>query len=210
MPWPSSVPAEPLSKPPGTNSTASDPFGLVLAEAFHVNLSPLKQDILKLYTKLRTSLEQERAEIQTRLSEIDAALGTGAAPEPASTAEPPIRRGPGRPKGSKRKMSPANKAKLIAGIKARWAKWRAEKGIKPAKTTTEKPKRKMSAAGKARIAAAAKARWAKYNAEKAGKAVAAPKAAKTKKFFSPAGRARLAAAAKARWAKVKAAGKSTL
>jgi hypothetical protein len=126
----------------------------------------MKHDILKQYTKLRISLEEERAEIRTRLSEIDAALGTEAAPEPASTGEAPIRRGPGRPKGGKRKMSPANKAKLIAGIKARWARYRAQKagkavaGSKPAAKT----KKFFSPAARARLAAAAKARWAKAKA----------------------------------------------
>jgi hypothetical protein len=102
----------------------------------------MKHDILKQYTKLRTSLEQERAEIKTRLSEIEAALGTEAVqdaedlvPFPEVEAGP-IRRGPGRPKGSKRKMSPANKVKLIAGIKARWAKYRAEKAGKVVENDT--------------------------------------------------------------------------
>jgi hypothetical protein len=88
----------------------------------------MKHDILKQYTKLRTFLEQERANIQSRLQEIEAALG-GTSPAPAAT---PLRRGPGRPKSTKakRKLSPANKAKLIAGIKARWARYRAEKAAK--------------------------------------------------------------------------------
>jgi hypothetical protein len=168
----------------------------------------MKYDILKQYTKLRTSLEQERAEIQTRLSEIEAALGTETAPEVASTAEAPIRKGPGRPKGSKRKMTAANKAKLIAGIKARWAKYRAEKAGKTVVSEVKgpgKPKGKMSAAGRAAIVAAQKARWAKIKAEKTGKPVEAPKAeGKPKRQISAAGKARIAAAAKARWAKVRA------
>jgi hypothetical protein len=131
----------------------------------------MKHDILKQYTKLRTSLEQERAEIQTRLSEIDAALGTEAASEPASTPEAPLRRGPGRPKGSKRKMTPANKAKLIAGIKARWAKYRAQKAGKAvaAPKPAAKTKKFFSPAARARLAAAAKARWAKAKATGKGK-----------------------------------------
>jgi hypothetical protein len=140
----------------------------------------VKLKILKQYVKLRTSLEKERAELQSRLGELEAVLGT-VAPEPAtapqlvSTAEAPIRRGPGRPKGSKRKLSPANKAKLIAGVKARWARYRAAKGLKApeaAKKGPGRPKGKkagLSAAGRAAIIAAQKLRWAKVKAEKAGK-----------------------------------------
>ena len=124
----------------------------------------MKPNILKKFVKIRTALEQERAKLLARLNAIQAALGTEAGPEPASTPEPATTIKP------KRKLSPENKAKLIAGIKARWAKYRAEKGVKVDKKA-KAPKRKgqMSAAGKARVIAAQKARWAKFRAEKAGK-----------------------------------------
>ena len=89
------------------------------------------QDILKQYVAMRKSLENERANIQARLNEIDAALGL---PEPVPTAvssgvTPPARvranKGPGRPKGSKGKLSAAGRAALVAAQKARWAKFRA-------------------------------------------------------------------------------------
>jgi hypothetical protein len=65
----------------------------------------------------------------------------------------------------KRKMSAAGKARIVAALKARWAKYkaakRANKAAKPAKK-----KFTMSAAAKAKISAAAKARWAKIKAAK--------------------------------------------
>jgi hypothetical protein len=125
-----------------------------------------KLKILKQYVKLRTSLEQERADIQSRLSEIEAVLGTEAAPQPASTAAALIRRGPGRPTGTRSRLSAAGKARIIAATKARWAKVKAEKGQAGPKAE-KKPRRKVSAAGRARIAAAARARWARVKAEKA-------------------------------------------
>jgi hypothetical protein len=179
-------------------------------------------NIVKEFVKIRSSLEQERTRLQKQLQDIDAALGIEAVqgggeplvPFPEVEAAP-IRRGPGRPKGTKakRKLSAAGKARIIAGTKARWAKLRAEKtgNVVVEKAKAPKGKGKMSAAGRAAIIAAQKARWAKVKAEKPGKPFAAPKdAAKPKKFFSAAARARLAAAAKARWAKAKATGKGKL
>ena len=122
----------------------------------------MKSNILKRFVKMRASLEQERIQLQKRLNEIQAALGSAVAPEPATTPESATS---GKPK---RKLSAANKAKLIAGIKARWAKYRAEKAGKVvAPPKAAKPKKFFSAAARARLAAAAKARWAK--AKKAGK-----------------------------------------
>lgn len=76
----------------------------------------MKQDTLKLYTKLRTSLEEERARLQARLKEIEAALGV----QPAAPAAPA--QAPG-----KRQMSAAGRAAIAAAAKARWAKYRAAK-----------------------------------------------------------------------------------
>jgi hypothetical protein len=140
----------------------------------------MKQDILKQYTKLRTSLEQERVRLQKQLQQIEAALGTEAVqgadnlvPFPEVEAAP-IRRGPGRPKGGKRKMSAAGKARIIAATKARWAKLRAEKAGKSVAlpqiaTPTAKPKKVFSKAARAALSAAAKARWAKAKAAGKGK-----------------------------------------
>jgi hypothetical protein len=106
--------------------------------------------------------------------------------------------------GAKRRrhMSRAGRARIIAAVKARWAKVKKNGKSKPAK----KGKRRLSAAGRAAIIAATKARWARVKGSKA-----APKAVKKgDRRSSPAVRAKLAAAARARWAKVKAEGKKTL
>ena len=58
-------------------------------------------------------------------------------------------------------MSAAGKARIVAALKARWARYNAAKAAKPAKK-----KFTMSAAAKAKISAAAKARWAKWKAAK--------------------------------------------
>src|SRR6266571_1501350 len=54
-------------------------------------------------------------------------------------------------------MSPAVRARIAAGARARWAKI---KGTTTAKPATQ-PRRKMSAAAKAKLSAMAKARWRK-------------------------------------------------
>jgi hypothetical protein len=75
-----------------------------------------------------------------------------------STAEPVAAKAPKK----KRKMSAAGKARIVAALKARWAKYKAAKqAAKPVKK-----KFTMSAAAKAKISAAAKARWAKWKAAK--------------------------------------------
>ena len=74
-----------------------------------------------------------------------------------STAKPVASPAPKK----RRKMSVAGRARLVAALKARWAKVKAAKSAKPAKK-----KFTMSAAARAKISAAAKARWAKIRAEK--------------------------------------------
>jgi hypothetical protein len=170
----------------------------------------MKTDILKNYVKLRSSLEQERSKLQARLTELDAALGI----EISVTAQGRVQAAAGPT--PKRKLSAANKAKLIAGIKARWAKYRAEKAGQAPKKGPGRPKGsrgKLSAAGRAAIVAAQKARWAKKKglvAPTPGKKVPAP--AKPRRKVSAAGRKAISAAAKARWAKARAekAGKTEL
>ena len=119
----------------------------------------MRQDILKKYTTLRTRLEKERATLRARLAGIEAALGSEAS---MAAAEAPT------PVKGKRRMSAANKAKLIAGIKARWARWRAEQAGEVAPKPARRVKRHYSAAARAALSAAAKRRWAKARA--AGKA----------------------------------------
>jgi len=69
-----------------------------------------------------------------------------------STAKPVASPAPKK----RRKMSAAGRARLVAALKARWAK---VKGQKTAAKPVKKARRKMSAAARAKIAAAAKARW---------------------------------------------------
>ena len=59
-----------------------------------------------------------------------------------------------------RKMSAAGRARIVAAVKARWAKVKGN--AKPVK----KARKEMSAAAKAKISAATKARWAKVKAAK--------------------------------------------
>jgi hypothetical protein len=61
----------------------------------------------------------------------------------------------------RRKMSAAGKARIVAALKARWAKVKAAKSGAEAKPA----KRKMSAAAKAKSSAAMKTRWAKVKAK---------------------------------------------
>ena len=56
-------------------------------------------------------------------------------------------------------MSAAGRRAIAKAAKARWAKYRAKKGGKPARK-----KRRFSAAARAKLAAVARARWAKAKA----------------------------------------------
>jgi hypothetical protein len=92
---------------------------------------------------------RQAIDIREQIEKLEAQL------ESLTSEGSPGKRGPGRPRGS-RKLSVADKARISAGMKAKWA---ARKGKAP-------KKRKMSAAGRAAIAAAQKARWAKVKAGK--------------------------------------------
>ena len=117
----------------------------------------MKWNILRQFKAARTSLNKERAKLQTRLAAIQAALGDQApAPAPAAEAEAPIR--------PKRRMSRAGRAAIIAGTKARWAAFWAKKGGKPGSKPARKVRKRFSAAARAAMAAAAKRRWAKAKA----------------------------------------------
>jgi hypothetical protein len=70
---------------------------------------------------------------------------------------------PGR-KG-KRRLSLAGRAAIIAGTKARWAKWAKASGASDAPKAAKKKDRRSSPAVRAKLAAAAKARWAKVKAQ---------------------------------------------
>jgi len=65
------------------------------------------------------------------------------------------------PAKRRRRMSRAGRARIIAAVKARWAK---QRGKKPAKVSVGKKDRRSSPAVRAKLAAAARARWAKAKA----------------------------------------------
>jgi hypothetical protein len=71
----------------------------------------------------------------------------------------------GKQTGTRRKISPAGRARIAAAQRARWAKVR--NGRPSAKAVTMLKKRTMSATARKKIAAAQRARWAKVRATKA-------------------------------------------
>jgi hypothetical protein len=116
--------------------------------------------------KVLRNLRAERARAQAALERIDGAI----------SALTDGRRGPGRPRAAaageqpaagerpRRKLSPAAKARIAAAQKARWARFRQEKGAAAGQATAkEKPrkKRRVSAETLAKMRAAQKARWAR-------------------------------------------------
>ena len=131
-----------------------------------------------------------KEQIETLQGQLDSIAAGSDSPMPVIAAK------------RRRRMSRAGRARIIAAVNARWAKFKKMAKSKPAK----KGKRRLSAAGRAAIIAGTKARWARVKGT-----AAAPKAAKKRdRRSSPAVRAKLAAAARARWAKVKAEGKKSL
>jgi hypothetical protein len=123
----------------------------------------MKSDSIKQFIALQKSLTQERDQIQARLEQLIAILGS------PSDAQRGVVDGGGGGGGipspfakEKRGMSAEGRAKIVAAQKARWAKYNAAKGSKV--ITARRVKRKMSVAGRAKIAAAARARWAKAKA----------------------------------------------
>jgi hypothetical protein len=107
----------------------------------------------------------------------------------------------------RRRMSPAARARIAAGARARWA--RVKGTADTASAPPKKARRKLSAAGRAAIVAATKARWARWAGAK-GARVTTKLVKKSDRRGSPAVNAKLAAIARARWRKVKAAGKTHL
>ena len=105
------------------------------------HISTLSVAQLKQAISIREQIESLQAQLDSLAS---GSTGTGR----------PVGRPPGRPGG--RKMSAAARARISAGMRAKWA---ARKG-----DASAPKKRKMSAAGRAAIRAAQKARWAKVKA----------------------------------------------
>jgi hypothetical protein len=128
----------------------------------------MKTDSLQQFVKLRNELSQEKSSLETRLSQINEALGdllgTPAAATP-SAAVSFVPRPTESGKKGKRTMSPEARARIAAAQKARWAAVRGESKSTPAPAAASngasvKPKRKMSAAGRKAIAEGARRRWA--------------------------------------------------
>jgi hypothetical protein len=94
-----------------------------------------------------SELRSERANLQTQLRHVDAALSVlGKVDGGTSYTEP------------RRTLSTAGRRRISLAQKTRWAK-RAAKGY-----ASRKPKRTMSASVRRKIAAAQRARWAKVKA----------------------------------------------
>jgi hypothetical protein len=140
-------------------------------------------------TQLRNiiAIKEQIEELQSRLDSIVSGNGY-----PSSTIAGKRRR----------RMSAAGRARIVAAVKARWARYNRKSGSKAGK----KGSRRLSAAGRAAIIAGVKARWARAK----GTAATATARKKRDGRSSPAVRAKLAAAARARWARAKAAGKTAL
>ncbi len=117
----------------------------------------MKQNILRMYKALRTSLKRERLTLRARLNRIEVALGSlsPVAPATVAVAAPPRRQ---------RRMSAAGRAAIRAGARARWAAYRARKAGRAARKPGRKAKKFFSAAARAALSAAAKARWKKVKA----------------------------------------------
>jgi hypothetical protein len=149
----------------------------------------MKSDI-KQYVTLRTSLEQERVDLQARLNEIEAALGvSGSAAPPVPQ---PAKRGLGRPKGSKKTAS--------------------QSPVVVEETKAPKRKYKRSAAARKKMAEAQRARRAAEQAKEAPATASKPVAKKVptstkpkRRTMTPAALKALAKAREIRLAKLKAA-----
>jgi hypothetical protein len=106
------------------------------------NIADLTINQLKSMVAIKEQIEQ----LQTQLDSLVSGNGH------------PISKIPGKPR---RRMSRAGRARIIAALKARWAKVR---GKKSAKTSARKSDRRSSPAVRAKLSAAARARWAKAKA----------------------------------------------
>jgi hypothetical protein len=133
-----------------------------------------------------------KEQIEKLQGQIDSIAGDGGIPSTSAVKVP-----------MKRRMSPAARARIAAGARARWARIKGTAPTSP--KLPKKGKRRLSAAGRAAIVAATKARWARVKG-----APVTPKAPKKRRKVSAAVKAKLAAIARARWAKAKAEGKKAL
>ena len=96
-------------------------------------------------------LRKEHARLSKEMSAIGAALSAFGAAYKKGTV-------------TRRKISAAGRARIVAAQKARWAKMKANGGN--TRVVAMPKKRTMSASARRRIAAAQRARWAKVKAAK--------------------------------------------
>jgi hypothetical protein len=123
----------------------------------------MRNDSLQEFVKLRRKLAEEKAAIETRLRQINEALGeisdvTAAAASPA--ARPAAA-------GRKRGISAEGRARIAAAQRARWAAARggaSDEGSGEETASARRGPRKMSAAARKAISEAAKRRWAERKA----------------------------------------------
>lgn len=123
----------------------------------------MKTDNLTKFVTLRRRLTEERLSLQSRIKQLDEALGA-ITPVSMSAVDVAIANaGAASPRKGKRTMSSEARARIAAAQRARWAKQKRGNAA-PAKAASAngeaKPKRKMSAAGRKAISDAAKRRWA--------------------------------------------------
>lgn len=122
---------------------------------------------LKQYVAFREALQEEKANLESRLQKVNEALGISSEPAaPSPNRAPAPRRAGG---GRRRVMSEEAKARIAAAQRARWARIKGQSGAAPAASrSSSRPRRGgMSSEQRAKIAAAQTARWARIRAAKA-------------------------------------------
>lgn len=178
----------------------------------------MKADLIKQYTSLRDALIREKAQIESRLREIDEALGQPTAvpaslPSTPSTGPVPPRGGGRRPKGTislkaavlqATKDRPLTKPEILRAI--------FKLGFR---TTSANPMHALN-----NLLYGRNPRFVNLNGRfsPVGLNTGAPTTSQStspthparRRKLSAAGRARISAAAKARWARIKKAGGSSL
>lgn len=97
--------------------------------------------------KRSLDISEQIEKLQNELANVLGGLSKAVAPAPAKA-----KRGP-KP-GSKRKMSAAGRARIIAAQKARWAKVKASNGAETAKAETKNAATKTKKAAKKSVAKA--------------------------------------------------------
>ena len=131
-------------------------------------------DTIQRATEILRQIEALQAELAGLFGGVSAAAPKRRGRPPGSVKAPAAPALEGSTK-RRRRMSAEGRARIAAGAKARWEKYRADQGLKtdnnsaapaPAPSKAAHKVGGMTAEGRAAIAAAQKARWAKVRAEK--------------------------------------------